>query len=335
MKSGMRTVAGAGAALIVVAAAFWAGTRCATKDCGSGGGGDGALPGPGAHSGQARTEESPVRRMRKNRSPESLARVRHDSGKAPPDEDCGTDGTKRDLEALLDDLDAGRIGERDIVRRLKAMARGDDRVLLADLRKMSESPDAATKRRAFAVVAAAYGLDGKPPTIDLDAEPGPEEIDRDAWRTHELVEIVGAGLVDPDASVRDAAYDTYLSLDADPSFVLSRQILMGGDHDLKMRLMETVAGKTTTFAVGLSLDALGNADDGVRAAAFENLAAVVGRTFSTPEEARGWWEENCDDFIERANAVPGMDAATVAEETSETEENQQNNNQEKEQKDDH
>ena len=197
---------------------------------------------------------------------------------------------------------------------------------------MSASADVAGRIRTLAVIEVAYGSDGSPMVIDLDAEPSPEEVERDAHRTHELVGMVGDGLRDSDKTVRDAAFDVFRSLDGDPSFVLSRQILMSDDHENKMKLMETMANTVTTYAIGLSLDALGNADEAVRDAAAKNLAAVTGKTFASQGEARDWWEANGEDFMERANSSVDMDAATIVEASDSEETNlPQNNRKEKEQ----
>jgi hypothetical protein len=233
---------------------------------------------------------------------------------------------------VLADLDEGRITEQAAVRRIRELKGRDDRQFLECLRAMSASVDVAERIRTLAVIEAAYGSDGSPMVIDLDAEPSPEEEDLEAHRTHELVGMIGEGLRDPDKTVRDAAFDVFRSLEGDPAFVLSRQILMSDDHENKMKLMDAMANAVTTYAIGLTLDALGNADEEVRDAAAKNLAAVTGKTFASQDEARDWWEENCDDFIERANSSPDMNAATILE-ASDTEETppQKNNEKEKEQ----
>ena len=99
-----------------------------------------------------------------------------------------------------------------------------------------------------------------------------------------------------------------------------------------MKLMDAMANTVTTFAIGLSLDALGNADEAVRVAAAKNLAAVTGKTFTSQSEARDWWEANGEDFMERANSSSDMNAATIYEASDSEEGNPpQKNEKEKEQ----
>lgn len=249
----------------------------------------------------------------------------------PPSDKTLTPGEVRTaICAALDDLAADRIGEDEAVRRLRMLKTRDDAPLLAGLRALAAG-DAADRLRALSVIEAAYGSDGSPLTVDLDADPDSPEVRIEAHRTHELVEMVGAALDDPDATVRDAAFDAFCSLDGDAAFVLSRQILGGDDGDLKLRMLAATADTVTGYAIGLSIDAMGNADAAVRDAAAANLTAVTGQTFETQEAARDWWEENSTDFLTRAYSTPDVNVVTL-EETSESEDLQTQSTEDKEMK---
>lgn len=334
MKVGLKIFVFIGVIAAVAAVAFWAGSA-------NGHGGKpidvGKMPEPAVRFPRAAAYPAakPAHAALKR-----IVRSIGESGSAKPSAKTAVQSGK-DVRsafiAVLAELDDGRIGEDVAVRRLKALKKGDDAVLLACLREMSDSTDNAERLRALAVIEAAYGSDGTPPIIDLDADPDSREVAIEAHRTHELVEMVGSGLKDPDKTLRDAAFEVFNSLEGDPSFVLSRQILMGDDHELKMKLMDAKANTVTTQAIGLCLDALGNADDSVRAAAAKNLAAATGQSFASQDEARDWWEANCDEFMERVNGSVDMNTAAMAESSGPDEscpgqETNPNPNQAKEQK---
>ena len=316
MKLGLKIFVFIGAVAAVAAVAFWAGAAS-----GRGGkavdAGEKLVPAVRSPRAAAYPAAKPAHTALKR-----IVRSIGESGSAKPSAETAVQAGK-DVRlafiAVLAELDDGRIGEDVAVRRIKALKKGDDGVLLACLREMSDSTDNAERLRALAVIEAAYGSDGTPQMIDLDADPDSREVAIEAHRTHELVEMVGSGLKDTDKTVRDAAFEVFNSLEGDPSFVLSRQILMGDDHELKMKLMDAKANTVTTQAIGLCLDALGNADESVRVAAAKNLTALTGQTFASQDEARDWWEANCDDFMARANGSDDMNAVTI-EETSDSEE---------------
>ena len=316
MNTNLKAVLVVGGGVALVSVAFWAGMATRRRsDVGNSPGS--ALP--ACRSGNMAV--SPATKPRALTRLVKTARAAKDENGtrvAPANQAQRTDpvndeGVHSALLAVLDGLDKGRINEQEAVRRIRELKGTDDGEFLSCLREMSADGDAGVRIRALALIEAAYGSDGSPLVIDLDADPSPEEVDQDAHRTHELVVMVGEGLRDSDKSVRDAAFDVFSSLNGDPSFVLSRQILMGDDHDQKMKLMDAMANTVTTYALGLSLDALGNADGAVRDAAARNLAAVTGKTFTSQDEARAWWEANCDAFMERANGSPDMNAASMAE----------------------
>ena len=324
MKSGAKIVLLIVVVAAVAAMAFWAGTAR-----GRGGKVPDAVKRPKAtvRSSSGGMSSRPATAKSPHAALERIVRSIGDAGSAEPSAETAVQAGKDVRTAFLSvlaDLDGGRIGEDGAVRRLKELRKGGDGVMLACLREMSDSADAAERLRSLAVIEAAYGSDGKPLTIDLDADLDSREVDIEAHRTHELVDMVGSALRDSDGAVRDAAFEVFNSLEGDVKFVLSRQILMGDDHEIKMKLMDATANTATTFAIGLSLDALGNSDESVKAAAGKNLTAVTGQAFSSQDEARAWWEANCDDFMTRANGSDDMNAVTVKE-TSDTEETPQNN----------
>lgn len=328
MKLSVKTFLLAGCVVVIAAVAFWAGTAAARKD--------GAV-GRQKESMPISNSDGTVCSITAA-EPAHRAVKRHGEGPVAMDTLAEPKVPKKDKDvrasvlAVLTDLDGGRIREQDAVRRIRELKGADDRQFLECLHEMAASADAAERIRALAVIEAAYGSDGSPMVIDLDADPSQEEVDMEAHRTHELVVMVGDGLRDSDKTVRDAAFDVFRSLEGDPAFVLSRQILMGDDRENKMKLMDAMANTVTTYAIGLSLDALGNADEAVRDAAAKNLTAVTGKTFASQDEARDWWEENCDDFIERANSSGDMNADTILEASEPEETNPpKNNEKEKEQ----
>ena len=322
MKNGAKIVLFAGFVAAVAAAAFWAGSASVS---GSKATDAGKRPNTAARpplGGMSRSAAAKPPRTALKRAPRSIEDFGNADTPAEAEKQAGKD-VRTEFFSVLADLDEGRIGEDGAVRHLRKLREGDDGAMLACLREMSDSADAAARLRALAVIDAAYGADGRPPVIDLDADPDSREVDIEAHRTHELVEMVGGGLRDSDCSVRDAAFEVFNSLEGDPKFVLSRQILMSDDSELKMRMMDALANAVTTFAIGLSLDALGNPDESVKAAAAKNLLAVTGQSFSSQDEARDWWEANGDDFMTQANGSDDMNAVTIKE-TSDPEENNQN-----------
>ena len=338
MKPYVKTFLFAGGAVVIAAVAFWVGTIAVHKDDAIGSQKESVPLVRRSETVNTPPAAKPVHRTLKHLV-ESTGKMKGKDGApvvavalAEPEKPNKEEDVRASVLAVLADLDDGRIKEQDAVRCIKKLKGTDDRKFLEGLREMSASADVAGRIRTLAVIRAAYGSDGSPMVIDLDAEPSPEEVDREAHRTHELVGMVGDGLRDPDQAVRDAAFDVFRSLDGDPAFVLSRQILMGDDHEHKMKLMDAMANTVTTFAIGLSLDALGNADEAVRVAAAKNLAAVTGKTFTSQSEARDWWEANGEDFMERANSSSDMNAANIYEASDSEEGNPpQKNEKEKEQ----
>jgi len=332
LKTSLRTVLFTGGGVVVAAVAFWAGMSTERKS-------DGGTRQESVAPAR-RTENAVFPSAAKPRALKRLVetartvmgeegtqvRIANRKQSAEPVKD---QDVRSSLLAVLADLDGGGIKEQEAIRCIRELKGTDDRTFLKSLRAMFASTDVAERIRTLAVIEAAYGSGGTPLVIDLDADPSQEEIDLEAHRTHELVGMVGDGLRDSDKTVRDAAFDVFLSLNGDPSFVLSRQILMGDDHEQKMRLLDSVANTVTTSAIGLSMDALGNPDEAVRVAAAKNLAAATGKSFASQDEARAWWEANCEEFMASAHSSTDMNAVTISE-TSDSEENQPNNNQEKE-----
>lgn len=223
------------------------------------------------------------------------------------------EGVLTSIREILTALDEGRLNEDEAARRIRALRTNDDTALLLCLSNMTSAPDDNERCRAYALIGTAYGSDGKPIVVDLDADPDSPEVRFEANRTHKLVDMVGRGLCDRVASVRDAAFEAFSMLDGDAASVLARQILAGEDTEMKLRLMDATANTITGQAIGISLDALGNADETVRAAASKNIAAVTGKTFSSQEEARDWWEENSTDFLTKAYCGANMEAVTIEE----------------------
>ena len=324
-----------GGALAIAAVAFWAGSATRPGNDDAGKRLDSAPPTRRSVTARPPSPERPVPGALK-RLVKTAGAVKSEKGmkvaaseKMPTEVPIKNGDVHSALLAVLADLDAGRINEQDAVRRIRQLKGEDDRKFLESLRAMSASTDAAGRIRTLAVIAAAYGSDGSPLVIDLDADPDSPEVAIEAYRTHELVGMVGTGLKDPDKTVRDAAFDVFCSLDGDPAFVLSRQILFGDNHDLKLKLMEATAHTASTYAIGLSIDALGNADESVRMAASKNLAELTGNSFASQDEARDWWETNCDAFMKRVNGSDDMNAVTI-EETSFDEETNPEQHQKKE-----
>lgn len=336
MKSHVKTFLFAGGAVIIAAVAFWAGSAGRKNDVGK----EQAPSSLARRNGKVPSRPATQPNLRSlKRLVESAKTMDGDKEKqvslAARPQTAASVKDKNVYASVLDvlaDLDEGRITEQAAVRRIRELKGGDDRQFLKCLRAMFASAEVAERIRTLAVIEAAYGSDGSPMVIDLDADPSPEEVDLEAHRTHELVGMVDDGLRDPDKTVRDTAFDVFRSLNGDPAFVISRHILMGDDHEQKLKLMDAMANTVTTYAIGLSLDALGNEDEAVRAAAARNLTAVTGKTFASQGEARDWWEANGDDFMQRANSSPDMNAATIFDASDSEESNPpQNNEKEKEQ----
>lgn len=120
-----------------------------------------------------------------------------------------------------------------------------------------------------------------------------EEDERAAKETHDVVALVGAGLEDPSADVRQVAYEAVAALSQERSDVLYSQLLCSDlpvSADLRRQLMEELEGADDPGAVTLFLQAMQSPDGETAAAAKRNLEAIAGQEFETVLQAAEWLE---------------------------------------------
>ena len=178
--------------------------------------------------------------------------------------------------------------------------------LLSVIGSMVESESAAERRSAVAAAALAFPDDGRQ-LVCIDDEEDPQRLHEEAKRNHVLISVVSEGLRDEDAEVRSAAYESLRTIDRDVASVLTAQLLCGSDSELKLQLLADTAGKATDRDMSVSIAALDDGDEAVRAAAAENLRKLTGRDFRAKSEACDWWEANHADFLLRTSGVTESD----------------------------
>ena len=181
--------------------------------------------------------------------------------------------------------------------------------LLSVIGSMVESESAAERRCAVAAAALAFPDDGRQLACldDDEDEEDAQRLHEEAKRNHVLISVVGEGLRDEDGAVRSAAYESLRTIDRDVASVLTSQLLCGSDSELKLQLLADTAGKATDRDMSVSITALDDGDEAVRAAAAENLRKLTGQDFETKSEACDWWEANHADFLLRASGVTEND----------------------------
>lgn len=179
--------------------------------------------------------------------------------------------------------------------------------LLSVIGSMVESESAAERRSAVAAAALAFPDDGRQLVCLDDDKEDVQRLHEEAKRNHVLISVVGEGLRDEDCEVRSAAYDSLRTIDRDVASVLTSQLLCGSDSELKLQLLADTAGKATDRDMSVSITALDDGDEAVRAAAAENLRKLTGQDFGTKAEACDWWEANHADFLLRASGVTEND----------------------------
>lgn len=130
----------------------------------------------------------------------------------------------------------------------------------------------------------------------------PDELERQARQTHDIVCAVGDGLEDNDTSVRQTAFEAMMSLDDEERGVLSQQVLSGEDVELKRRLLSELSGSEDRQDLMLSISALEDEDPSVRSLAAANVEAATGQDFKTQDEALEWLESQTDAAISAAEA---------------------------------
>lgn len=141
-----------------------------------------------------------------------------------------------------------------------------------------------------------FAMDKARPDAVADLPSSDEEDDADekaeALQVQGVVEVVSAGLKDPDAAVRKAAYDTMRVLGVEESGVIAMRLMRGSDQSLKKDLLGEVAGSALDTDVRYSLMALEGPDQELRRMATENLRQLTGQTFDSVESALDWRERH-------------------------------------------
>jgi len=136
-----------------------------------------------------------------------------------------------------------------------------------------------------------------------DGEPEADtDEDREAQRSHDIVSAVGEGLVDSDASVKQAAFVAMQALDEEERGVLSQQILGGDDSALKQQLLADAATGGTESDLKVSIAGLENGDETVRKMAEANVKAATGQDLITQDAAAAWLEAKTEAAIQKAES---------------------------------
>ena len=151
-----------------------------------------------------------------------------------------------------------------------------------------------------------------------DGEPEAGTLEeREAKRSYEIVNAVGEGLKDADATVKEAAFEAMRSLAEEESGILSQQLLCGDDSVLKQKLLEDVAGSTAEQDLKISIAALENADAKVREMAEANVKEASGKEMKTQEEAMSWMEARTEEAIRKAQNEVDPNGSEVKQATTE------------------
>jgi hypothetical protein len=141
-----------------------------------------------------------------------------------------------------------------------------------------------------------------------DGEPEAEtDEEREAQRSHDIVSAVGEGLVDSDASVKQAAFVAMQALDEEERGVLSQQILGGDDSALKQQLLADAATGGTESDLKVSIAGLENGDETVRKMAEANVKAATGQDLITQDAAAAWLEAKTEAAIQKAESEAAVD----------------------------
>lgn len=164
------------------------------------------------------------------------------------------------------------------------------------------------------------GVTTKPDDADLgvvgDGLPeSPDELERQAHRTHDIVCAVGDGLEDNDPSVRQAAFDAMMALESEERGVLAQQILSGENVEMKRRLLAEFSGSEDRQDLMLSISALEDEDPSVRSMAEGNVKSATGQDLKTQDEALAWVESQT--AAEEADVDPGADVDSKSDSVSE------------------
>ena len=225
-------------------------------------------------------------------------------------------GIAADIYSALSGNDEKKV--RELMRQL---ARFRKRTLLSALRGLIRHGTAEQRRNALYALALAFGegvgkirafstKEGEVLKMDWsdlgtisDGEPemGTSE-EQAAQISHEIVNAVGEGLCDEDASVKQAAFETMRALAEEESGILSQQLLSGDDSAMKQKLLEDVAGATSDQDLKISIAALGSEDAAVRSLAERNIKAASGKDLTRQEDALAWLEARTDAAIKRVES---------------------------------
>lgn len=111
-------------------------------------------------------------------------------------------------------------------------------------------------------------------------------------RTHDIVDVISAGLEDVDGDVRNVAAASILELPDEEYGILSSQLLSSENSDLKVEYIEEVTRNAELRSVSTLLQAMGDSTQNVRESASNGLKELVGQTFQSQDEALAWWEVN-------------------------------------------
>lgn len=170
---------------------------------------------------------------------------------------------------------------RDVADRLCAMFESDDPSV-----RISALTALSAFRRTFDDEAPA---DDVSDADDDDVAEEPIEVPDDIEQRVTLT-IMGAGLTDNDAGVRDAAYSVLLSLPSEERDMLSIQLLGNKDDVLKAALLKTTMNADGDAALALNFHALDDDNPEIRSIANGNILSKTGRSFRSSDEAFEWME---------------------------------------------
>lgn len=128
-------------------------------------------------------------------------------------------------------------------------------------------------------------------SADVARNPESENDGNDDIEQRAVYTMMTLGLQDESSSVRDAAYETLMTLPEEERAALSLQLMGNGDAALKERLLSSCAGDDSEFARGVSFHGLDAEESSVRALAGENVKSLFGRSFASSDEAFAWYEQ--------------------------------------------
>lgn len=180
---------------------------------------------------------------------------------------------------------------RDVADKLCAMFESDDPSV-----RISALTALSAFRRTFDDEDSADDVsddDGDDVADDDDVADGPIEVPDDIEQRVTLT-LMGAGLTDSDAGVRDAAYSVLLSLPSEERDMLSIQLLGNNDDVLKAALLKTTMKADDDAALALNFHALDDDNPEIRSIANGNILSKTGRSFQSSEEAFEWLESRHD-----------------------------------------